>query len=369
MLGMEVTPAHAGWLLCSLTLNLKLKGVLFMNNNTPRNHLVDFKEVKAQVNLTDVLDRYDLMPSLNLNGDRLSGVCPIHQGTNSTQFRVSISKNCFNCFGKCGRGGNVIDFVSLMEDIPFRDAALLLQEWFIPKKTESASNRSNGKNHNPKREQASGGETGHQTIDDEAGENPPLTFELKSLKPEHPYFDDRGITPEAIEHFGLGYCSRGYLREHIAIPIHNRTGELVAYAGRWPGDPPEDGAKYKLPKGFKKSLEVFNLHRALKEPGDLPLVVVEGFFDCIALWEAGIAKCVALMGSRLSSVQEELLVDTVVPDSEIEILFDSDEAGQRGAEQARDALARHTNVRMVELPGENQQPDHLSPDELATLFE
>lgn len=340
-----------------------------MNNNTPRNHLVDFKEVKAQVNLTDVLERYDLMPSLNLNGDRLSGVCPIHQGTNSTQFRVSISKNCFNCFGKCGRGGNVIDFVSLMEDISFRDAALLLQEWFIPKKTESPTNRSSKKRREHKSEQTAGEKTENQTIDDEAGENPPLTFELKSLKPDHPYFDERGITPEAIEHFGLGYCSRGYLRDHIAIPIHNRVGELVAYAGRWPGDPPEDGAKYKLPKGFKKSLEVFNLHRALQEPDDLPLIVVEGYFDCIALWEAGIEKCVALMGSHLSPSQEKLIIDIVGQDSEIEILFDSDEAGRRGAEQTLAVLSPHTNTKVIELPGENQQPDHLSPDELAALFE
>ncbi len=48
----------------------------------------------------------------------------------------------------------------------------------------------------------------------------------------------------------------------LAIPIHNESGELVAYAGRWPGEPPEDEPKYKFPVAFGKSSVVFNLERA-----------------------------------------------------------------------------------------------------------
>lgn len=71
--------------------------------------LVNFKEIKARVSMVQVLEHYALMDSLRQSGDRISGPCPIHQGTNPTQFRVSISKNCWNCFGNCGRGGNVIE--------------------------------------------------------------------------------------------------------------------------------------------------------------------------------------------------------------------------------------------------------------------
>jgi hypothetical protein len=48
-----------------------------------------------------------------------------------------------------------------------------------------------------------------------------------------------------------------------AIPIHNVKGELIAYTGRWPGN--TDKQKYLFPKGFRKSLELFNLDRVIKE--------------------------------------------------------------------------------------------------------
>lgn len=336
---------------------------------------VDFKEVKAHVNIVQVLEHYDLMANLNRAGDRLSGACPIHQGSNPTQFRVSISKNCFNCFGNCGRGGNVIDFVSLMEEVSFREAALLLQDWFFPgnevaspggnrHREEKETRRSSD---HPTREPDPSTELANRDEDIERGDNPPLTFELKSLSPDHPYFKERGISPEAVTHFGLGYCSRGCLRGRIAIPIHNPRGDLVAYSGRWPGVPPEGEPRYKLPKGFRKSLEVFNLHRAMAEPEALPLVIVEGFFDCIALWEAGISKCVALMGNSLSPAQEERL--TEIAASEIEILFDSDDAGAKGADRVSRLLAPNADVRLIQLPDPGMQPDHLSAEEMAVIFE
>ena len=63
------------------------------------------------------------------------------------------------------------------------------------------------------------------------------------------------MTQETIIDFGLGYFTgeRGMMVGHIVIPIHNVKGELVAYAGRWPGEPPDaDTPKYKIPAGFQK---------------------------------------------------------------------------------------------------------------------
>ena len=93
---------------------------------------VDFKDIKGRVSIVQILERYGDLPSLSKsgNGDRLSGACPIHGGTNKTHFRASISKNCWNCFGKCQCGGNIIDFVSKKENVSFRDAALLICKWF-----------------------------------------------------------------------------------------------------------------------------------------------------------------------------------------------------------------------------------------------
>jgi DNA primase len=91
---------------------------------------------------------------------------------------------------------------------------------------------------------------------------PPATVfnrRLHKLQADHPYLAERGLTPETIEAFGVGFCGKGMMADRIAIPIHNPDGLIVAYAGRWPGEPPDGTPKYKLPQGFRKSLELFNI--------------------------------------------------------------------------------------------------------------
>ncbi|MGR3319402.1 MAG: CHC2 zinc finger domain-containing protein [Candidatus Anammoxibacter sp.] len=91
---------------------------------------VDYKKIKAEVRIEDLLKRYGLMEGLTNKGDNLVGKCPIHKGTNPTQFHASVVKNNFNCFGDCHGGGNVIDFVAKMEAVDIRKAGMLIQEWF-----------------------------------------------------------------------------------------------------------------------------------------------------------------------------------------------------------------------------------------------
>src|ERR1700704_670329 len=91
---------------------------------------VDYKELKQRVKMQDVLGHYGLTDKLKRKGDNLIGPCPIHKGTNATQFHVSLAKNNFNCFSDCHGGGNVIDFVAKMEGVDIRAAALKLREWF-----------------------------------------------------------------------------------------------------------------------------------------------------------------------------------------------------------------------------------------------
>ena len=171
--------------------------------------------------------------------------------------------------------------------------------------------------------------------------NPPLSFALKNLDPEHPYLTARGFTKETIEEFGLGYFTKGLMKGRIAIPIHNEQGELVAYAGRWPGDPPDGEGKYKLPAGFHKSLVVFNLHRVKDQVRSEGLILVEGFFDCMRLWQAGLHNVVALMGSSLSPEQEALIVKAVGPKGKVALLFDEDEAGWACREEVLSLLLQY----------------------------
>ncbi|MEX0287763.1 MAG: CHC2 zinc finger domain-containing protein, partial [Flavobacteriaceae bacterium] len=99
---------------------------------TQRNNTyVDFKVVKDFVSITQILEHYGLLESLRkTNEDQLTGCCPIHNGENPTAFRVSLSKNCWNCFSTCQCGGNILDFVAKMEDVSIQQAARLIADWF-----------------------------------------------------------------------------------------------------------------------------------------------------------------------------------------------------------------------------------------------
>src|SRR5271169_6123163 len=91
---------------------------------------VDFRAVKRDITMVQVLEHYGLIGQMHRNGDSITGACPIHEGKNTTAFRVSISKNCWNCFSSCQCGGNVLDFVAKKEKASLLKAANLLVEWF-----------------------------------------------------------------------------------------------------------------------------------------------------------------------------------------------------------------------------------------------
>src|SRR5258706_11599729 len=96
----------------------------------PRSSFVDFKAVKAAITMEQLLQHYGLLDRFKKSGDSLSGPCPIHKGENPTQFRVSVSKNIWNCFSECKHGGNTLDFIARMESVTIHAAALKAIEWF-----------------------------------------------------------------------------------------------------------------------------------------------------------------------------------------------------------------------------------------------
>jgi DNA primase len=147
------------------------------------------------------------------------------------------------------------------------------------------------------------------------------------------------------------------------IPIENAKGELVAYAGRFVGDElPAGEEKYKLPKGFHKSLELFNLHR-VKDCRHM--VVVEGFFDAIRLHGLRV-PAVALLGTSISTEQVALLRDCPALRF-VTVMLDGDQAGRTAAPEIAARLARHWWVRIIELP-EGREPDTLPHSELLAFL-
>jgi len=267
--------------------------------------LVSFQEIKDTVSMADILAKYRLLEGLRRQRNHeLVGRCPFHEGKSKEPLHVSLTKNAFRCFAPhCDKKGNILDFVMFMEGTEnIRQAALLIQGWFeiTPQNHSEAPERA-----------ASPQERVSGRSEDRAAVNKPLTFELKNLDATHPYLGQRGLTKETIEFFGLGFCSRGLMKDRVAIPIHNERGELVAYAGRWAGEPPEEQEKYILPSGFLKSHVVFNLHRVGEIAQAGGLILVEGFFSCFWLHQVGFPNVVALMGSYLSERQRDLLVARV----------------------------------------------------------
>jgi len=102
--------------------------------------------------------------------------------------------------------------------------------------------------------------------------NAPLDFELKSLDPDHSWFEEQGLFPETVEHFGLGYCGKGWLKGRIAIPIHDAEGNLIGYVGRLlaKNEATAENPLYLCPEArvhkgirYEFSMEkvVYNLHR------------------------------------------------------------------------------------------------------------
>jgi DNA primase len=198
--------------------------------------------------------------------------------------------------------------------------------------------------------------------------NSPLRFALGVLDGAHPYLTERGLVPETIATFSVGCCAHGSLRGWIAIPIHDGKGRLIAYAGRWPGVPPDGLPKYRLPRGFGKSLELFNQHRAAASATGEPLVVVEGFFGCMRIWQAGHRRVVSLMGSMLSRTQEKRIVELAGGAGHVLLLFDGDSAGRKGQAEAKERLRKGLSVSEIRLNG-GQQPDSLATNDLLELIQ
>jgi DNA primase len=335
---------------------------------------VDFKAVKAAITMEQVLQHYGLLEKFKRGTDSLNGPCPIHKGSNPTQFRVSLSRNIWNCFSECKHGGNTLDFIAEMEKTSIHAAAVKAIDWFdLDPEAMTAKDAKNAPAENGKPTPFAKPVAQRQaapvaSVAEKSAPNAPLKFRLDKLERSHPYLlEQRGLTPETIVDFGIGFCAKGMMADRIAIPIHNAKGEVVAYAGRFPGEAGEDTPKYKLPAGFRKSQELFNIDRASKEPADMPLVIVEGFFDAMKLHQYGCRKVVALMGSTMSVAQEELIRQHTNSQSHVIVMLDENEAGKAGREDIACRLSRFCFVRVHQFDQPDMEPEHLTTEQVQEL--
>jgi DNA primase len=333
---------------------------------------IDFKELRAKLDFEQVLRHYGV--EVKRKGKQHHGFCPLpnHNGKkNSPSFSANLEKGIFQCFG-CGAKGNVLEFAVLMEKADPKDGAALhkvameLQKRFCPE----FGSVSKPKEKTAKQPEAKPKDEKPVVV------NAPLDFELKGLDAGHPYLLSRGFTPETIKHFGLGFCSRGMLKDRIAIPLNDHEGKLVGYAGRVVDDSriTEDNPRYRFPGArerggkifeFRKTLFLYNGFR-IKAPVD-DLIVVEGFTSVWWLNQNRLSNVVSVMGADCSERQAELIVSLTKPSGRVWIMPNGNEAGERCALSLLRQVSPHRFVRWVKL-ADNKQPTDLSAEQLKHCF-
>jgi DNA primase len=313
---------------------------------------VDFRELRQGVGIEQVLTSYRV-PLQRVGLHQLRGPCPLpmHGSEWSRQsFSVDTAKNVWACHSascceaRRGRiGGNVLDLVAWLEGCSIRQAALRLREewWGTAMPVGEPQRASKGSPASPSPDRP------HR-----------LSFSLRLGW--HPYLEERAVDPATAAWFGVGYyAGGGWLRNRIVFPIYDHEGQLVAYAGRsLDGSEP----RYLFPPGFPKSQVVFNLHRAVRESATCALLV-EGFFDCLRVHQAGYRNVVALLGVSLSQMQEKLLLERF---ARLVLMLDGDEAGQRASRQLAARLRGRVSLSLVKVPS-GRQPDQLSSEEVGRM--
>jgi DNA primase len=304
---------------------------------------VDFKAIKGRVAIADVLARYQVS-LVRVNQTSLKGNCPLpsHSSGSKNTFFVNEAKSVWYCHSdsckKNGQraGGNVIDFVALMEQCSAYAAAKRIDELF-PAKGDHGVKGAAG---------ADAGARGASRGPEEAnpanasGHNKSLAFALKDVSPSHPMIQERGISVETAKRFGVGFFpGKGSMVGRIVFPLHE-DGILVGYAGRTTLSVSDTNPKWLFGKGLRKTF-LYGLDRC--DPAK-PLILCESLWAPLWFHEHGL-QAASLMGSEMTEEQERCLD----PYPTITVALDNDAAGIEKAARICGRLKRNHRVLKARL--------------------
>lgn len=314
------------------------------------------------------------------SGKQWKGCCPFH-GEKTPSFYVY--DDGYHCFG-CGAHGDAISFVMQSEGLGFMEAVASLASAAgldVPKPTPEAAAAEQrrvditavlqaAQSHYQRRLHLPGGRTARE------------------------YLGGRGLQPETIALFGLGWSGErgalsaellragmtqdnlleaGLLRrdeetgrtyelfhERIMFPIYDRRGGIISFGGRILGSGQPKYLNGPDTQVFAKRRNLYGLNFAREgvRNGNR-LVVVEGYMDVIAAGQAGFGGAVAPLGTALTTEQLEMLWQV----SPAPLLcFDGDAAGARAANRAMEValpmLTASRTLHFATLPA-NEDPDSL----------
>ncbi len=310
--------------------------------------------------------------SLKRRGKNLVGLCPFHN-EKTPSFTVYPESNSFYCFG-CGAGGDVITFVRRMENLDYIEAVKLVAQMAGVSMPEDGYDDTLSKQRRRLLE-----------ANREAARFFNTCLNDPKNKDALDYFLKRGLSPNTIRKFGLGYApnewralinhmkSKGFtehelvlanlarrsdkdgktnfydnFRNRVMFPIIDLRGNVIAFGGRVMDDSKPKYINTSDTLVYKKSNGVFALNFA-KNANEGKLILVEGYMDVIALHQAGFSNAIACLGTAFTSEQANLLSRYA---DEIIICYDNDEAGKAATAKALGVLGKTgLKLRVVSMAG------------------
>lgn len=351
-------------------------------------------EVRERTDIVEVIGR---TVTLRRRGNSWLGLCPFHQ-EKSPSFNVVPHKGIYHCFG-CGEGGDVFSFLRKTRGMSFIEAVKELAGpagIVIEERPLSADEQRR---------------IGHRADLYETVETACKWFEATLYTraegaPGRAYLAERGVDLDTARKYRLGYAPEGWqnLADHLAraripadlalaaglikrsdkssrtydvfrtrliFPILDDRGRVVAFGGRiLPGFQAEGAPKYLNSPGseiYEKSHVLYGLSWARNSIQRRDrVIVVEGYFDALSLWQAGFEEAVAPCGTALTAPHLQVIQRLT---RKVIALFDSDEAGMNAAAKSLDLfLDASIEARRLDLPGA-KDPDEYVKKNGAAAFE
>ena len=336
-------------------------------------------DVRARISLSSLIGK---RVKLIKKGRRQTGLCPFHN-EKSPSFSVNDDEGYYHCFG-CGAGGDAITYLRETEGLDFTEAVTRLAEMAgvaIPDQRPV----------DPVKLQR------RQSVMDALGAAAEFYKLQLATTPQagtaRAYLEDRAISEATRADFQLGYappaglrahmqskgfdesllleaglCGRSerdnslydYFRNRIIYPICNRQGAVIAFGARAMGDAMPKYLNSKDGPTFSKSAVLYGWQQARERVRrNLPLLVVEGYMDVIAVTAANVAGALAPLGTALTEQQIALIWKL---HDEPVLCFDGDKAGQKAAMRAIErilpVLEPGKSVRIAVMP-EGKDPDDI----------
>jgi DNA primase len=357
----------------------------------PRLHPDTIEEVRQRADIVDVISEHVV---LRKRGKDYLGSCPFHD-EKTPSFSVSPTKQLYYCFG-CNAGGNAIKFLMELGKRSFSDVVLdLARRYQVSVKTLEPEQRGELQRQLSLREQlyeilAVAAEFYKHALRQPQGQQALTYLQV-----------NRRLSEETIQQFQLGYAPAGWeiiykylveqkgkpvhqveqaglikprkerggyydqFRDRLIIPIHDSQGRVIGFGGRSLGDEQPKYLNSPETPLFDKGKTLFALDKARDSITKLDqAVVVEGYFDAIALHAAGITNVVASLGTALSLDQVRQLL-RYTESKQIVLNFDADTAGTNASVRAIGEIANlayqgQVQLRVLNLPDGKDADEFLS---------